>query len=67
MNQTYKGACFCGAVELSVTGEPVAAGYRHEPKLHVNYGDTVLRIKDGLPKMKDLPEEMGGPGETVVE
>ena len=26
---TYAGACFCGAVELAVTGEPVAAGYRH--------------------------------------
>ena len=26
---------------------------------------TVLRIKDGLPKMKDLPKEMGGLGETL--
>src|SRR5258706_16042033 len=29
MNQTYKGSCFCGAVELTVTGEPVAAGFCH--------------------------------------
>ena len=41
--------------------------YRHEPQVHVNYGETVLRIRDGLPKMKDLPKEMGGSGETVAE
>jgi hypothetical protein len=142
MSQTYKGSCFCGNVELSVTGEPVAAGYchcsscrswsaapvnafslwkpeavmitkgaasigvyhktanshrkfctdcgghlltdhpsfglvdvyaatipgyRHEPSLHVHYGEAVLRIKDGLPKMKDMPKEMGGSGEVVAE
>jgi len=142
MSQTYKGSCFCGAVELAVTGEPVAAGYchcescrswsagpvnafslwkpesvkvtkgadkigvfnktprssrkycttcgghlltehphwslidvyaatipsyRHEPKVHVNYQETVLPMKDGLPKMKDLPKEMGGSGEVLAE
>jgi hypothetical protein len=41
--------------------------YRHEPKLHVNYVETVLRIKDGLPKMKDMPKEMGGSGITLPE
>jgi len=35
--------------------------------LHVNYAETVLRMKDGLPKMKDLPKEKGGSGETVPE
>jgi hypothetical protein len=142
MNTSYHGSCFRGAVELTVTGEPAAAGfchcascrswaaapvnafslwkpeavrftrgeghvgvyhktersyrkfctqcgghlltehpqwglidvyaatipaYRHEPKLHVNYAETVLRIKDGLPKMKDLPKEMGGSGDMVPE
>ena len=139
MSQMHKGSCFCGAVELTVTGEPAAAGfchcsscrswsaapvnafslwkpdavkiskgadqvgsfgkshrkfckvcgghlltdhplwgvvdvyaatiptYRHEPKLHVNYAETVLRIKDGLPKMKDMPREMGGSGDTLPE
>jgi len=142
VSRTYQGRCFCGAVELVVTGEPVAAGYchcescrswsaapvnaftlwkpdavkiakgeadvgvyhktersyrkfcrkcgghlftdhphwglidvyaatipsyRHEPTVHVNYQETVLRMKDGLPKMKDLPKEMGGSGETVPE
>ena len=32
------------------------------PALHVNYGESVLRIKDGLTKMKDFPSEMGGSG-----
>jgi hypothetical protein len=41
--------------------------YRHEPKLHVHYAETVLHIKDGLPKMKDVPKEMGGSGVTVPE
>ena len=26
---TYRGSCFCGAVELRVTGAPVAMGYCH--------------------------------------
>ena len=38
-----------------------------KPGVHVNYGETVLRIKDGLPKMKDFPAELGGSGETVPE
>jgi hypothetical protein len=38
-----------------------------EPGIHVNYASAVLRIPDGLPKMKDFPAEMGGSGETVPE
>ena len=138
----YQGGCFCGAVELVVSGEPVAAGYchcescrswsaapvnafslwnpeavkvtkgadnigvfhktersyrkfctqcgghlmtdhphwnlidvyaatipayQHVPGVHVNYQEAVLRIRDGLPKLKDLPKEMGGSGETLPE
>ena len=141
-NNTYKGACFCGAVEISVTGAPAAQGYCHcdscrtwsaapvnaftlwapeavrvtkgaeklgsytknptshrkycrscgghvltdhpmwgvtdvyaatipdfpyQAALHVNYQETKLRIKDGLPKMKDMPKEMGGSGATLPE
>ena len=140
--KTYTGKCFCGAVELLVTGEPVAMGYCHcascrswsagpvnaftlwkpeavkiakgqdqvgtyhkteksdrkwckrcgghlftehplwnvtdvyaatipqlsfTPGLHVNYQETVLHIRDGLPKMKDMPKEMGGSGVTLPE
>jgi hypothetical protein len=142
MSVTYKGKCFCGAVEVEVTGEPFAMGYCHcqdcrawsagpvnaftlwkrnevtftqgkefvttylktdashrkscskcsghiltdhpggdftdvyaailptlsfEPALHVHYESKVLPIKDGLPKMKDVPSEMGGSGETLPE
>jgi hypothetical protein len=35
--------------------------------VHVNYGETVLRMKDGLPKLKDFPAEFGGSGEVVPE
>ena len=140
-DKVYKGSCFCGAVELTVTGEPAAMGYCHcrscrswsagpinaftlwqpgavqitkgadqiltynkTPKssrkwcktcgghvmtdhpgfglvdvyaatipdlpfkaaLHVNYGESVLKMKDGLPKQKDFPAELGGTG-TVLE
>jgi hypothetical protein len=27
----------------------------------------VMPMKDGLPKLKDFPEELGGSGETVAE
>jgi len=37
------------------------------PKVHVNYEDTVMRMKDGLPKFKDVPKEMGGSGELLAE
>ena len=38
-----------------------------EPEVHVHYESTVLRMADGLPKMKDVPAEMGGSGETLPE
>ena len=38
-----------------------------KPGVHVNYAETVLPMKDGLPKMKDFPSEFGGSGETIAE
>ena len=29
MDKSYRGKCFCGAVEIEVTGEPAAMGYCH--------------------------------------
>jgi hypothetical protein len=138
----YEGKCFCGAVEITVTGAPEAMGYCHcescrhwsagpvnaftlwkpsavaikkgaeslaaynktpgskrrwckqcgghvltehpgmgltdvyaatipsfafKPMLHVNYGEAVLRVRDGLPKQKDFPAEMGGSGTLLPE
>lgn len=139
---TYKGNCFCNAVQFTVTGEPAGMGYCHcescrswaaapvnaftlwkpesvkitsgagdvgtfnktaksyrkwckkcgghlftehplwgvidvyaasipdfpyQAGVHVNYQETELRIKDGLPKMKDMPAEMGGSGVVLAE
>ena len=138
----HKGGCFCGTVEIEVSGSPEAMGYCHcsscrswsaapvnaftlwkpenvavtkgadalarfmktdnsgrqfckkcgghimtdhpllglvdvyaaaipamefSPGVHVNYSETVLRMKDGLPKLKDFPAELGGSGETLPE
>ena len=140
--RSYTGSCFCGAVEITVSGEPAAMGYCHcescrhwsagpvnaftlwkpeavqvtrgadsigtynkteqsyrkwckhcgghlftehpgmglidvyaavipdlafLPGVHVHYQETVLHIKDGLPKLKDVPSELGGSGVGVDE
>jgi hypothetical protein len=139
---THVGACFCGAVEVTVEGEPLGMGYchcrscrswsggpvnafslwppaavtitrgadkvmtynktevshrksctvcgghlmsdhptlgvvdvfaatiptlDHQPGLHVNYQETVLPMRDGLPTFKDFPTDFGGSGETMPE
>lgn len=38
-----------------------------QPAIHVNYAETVLPMKDGLPKFKDFPAEAGGSGEMISE
>jgi len=138
----HRGSCFCGAVELQVTGEPTVMGYCHcdscrhwsagpvnafslwrpeqvkvtkgadkigsyhktenshrkwckmcgghlftehpgmgltdvyaailpslsfQPGVHVHYQEKVLRIPDGVPKMKDVPKEFGGSGDVLPE
>lgn len=35
--------------------------------VHVHYQETRLRLRDGLPKMRDLPAEMGGSGASIPE
>jgi hypothetical protein len=142
MSDLHSGTCFCGAVEVQVTGAPEAMGYCHcascrswsagpvnaftlwkpenvkvtrgeehighfrktdmsdrqfctqcgghlmtnhpplglidvyaatipsidfKPGVHVNYAETVLPMKDGLPKLKDFPSEFGGSGEAIPE
>jgi hypothetical protein len=41
--------------------------FPYEAAIHVNYQETTLRMKDSLPKMKDLPKEMGGTGVILSE
>ena len=142
MSEKHFGACFCGAVEIEVTGTPAAMGYCHcsscrswsagpvnaftlwpsaevtvikgrsdlgsfkktdmsertfctkcgghvmtahpplglidvyaatiptlpfKPALHVNYAETVLPMKDGLPKLRDFPASFGGSGIEIAE
>ena len=142
MSDTHGGSCFCGEVQVEVTGAPEAMGYCHcascrswsagpvnaftlwkpenvkvthgenmlghfmktamsdrqfckqcgghvmtdhptlgltdvfaatlptldfVPGVHVNYAETVLPMKDGLPKLKDFPSELGGSGESIPE
>ena len=38
-----------------------------KPVVHLNYEESVLPIKDGLPKLKDFPKEIGGSGEILPE
>ena len=38
-----------------------------EPTVHLNYEETVLPMRDGLPKLKDFPAHAGGSGETLPE
>ena len=40
---------------------------KFEPGVHVNYQETVLRIHDGVTKMRDMPSEMGGSGVTLAD
>lgn len=42
-------------------------GLPFKPTVHVNYAETVLPMKDGLPKLKDFPAEFGGSGTLVAE
>jgi hypothetical protein len=38
-----------------------------KPGVHVHYQETVMPMRDGLPKMKDVPKEMGGSGQTLPD
>jgi len=40
---------------------------KFSPGVHVNYAETVMPMKDGLPKLKDYPAEMGGSGVILPE
>ena len=61
-------AAFLSPQHAAAQEQPTAIpSLKFEPAIHVNYGETVLRIKDGLPKLKDFPAEMGGSGEMLAE
>ena len=41
--------------------------FRFRAGVHVHYQETVLPMHDGLPKMKDLPADLGGTNTLVAE
>jgi hypothetical protein len=40
---------------------------KFKPSVHVCYAETVLPMRDGLPKLKDFPTEFGGSGEQMTD
>ena len=67
--KTCGGHLFTNHPQWSLVDVYVATipGFAFKPAVHVNYQETQLHIHDGLPKMKDLPKEMGGTGVTLPE
>ena len=53
-----------GLVDLAAS---TLGGLVFKPAVHLNYEETVLPMKDGLPKLKDFPAAVGGSGETMPE
>ncbi len=38
-----------------------------KPVFHIFYAESVLPLRDGLPKFRDLPTDVGGSGVTLAE
>ena len=53
-----------GLVDVFAATIPTLA---FSPGVHINYAETVLPMRDGLPKLKDFPAELGGSGQAVPE
>jgi len=54
-------------LEASLANAATIPEFPFKPGLHVNYAEKVLTLKDGLPKFKDMPKEMGGSGVLLAE
>ena len=68
--KTCGGHIFTEHPEMGLTDVYVAVLPQQlpfQPGVHVNYQESVLHVSDGLPKMKDVPGEMGGSGDTLAE
>ena len=46
---------------------PAIPGVPFKPTVHLNYAETVLPMKDGLPKLRDFSAAVGGSGEILPE
>lgn len=45
----------------------VIADFTFESTAHINYGERILDVPDGLPKFRDMPEQAGGSGDMMTE
>lgn len=63
------GAIFIDQPLLGVVDVPASLlpTLSFEPTAHLNYGERMMSVRDGLPKFKDMPREIGGSGELVAE
>ena len=52
---------------LTDVGAALLPAIAFKPVIHLHYAETVLPMKDGLPKLRDFPAEAGGSGELVPE
>ncbi len=53
-----------GAVDVAPAQLPTI---QFQPAVHLNYEESVLPVKDGLPKLRDFPAEIGGTGTAMAE
>ncbi len=53
-----------GLIDVHASTIPTMA---FKPSVHLNYAETVLPMKDGLPKLRDFPAAIGGSGEAMPE
>ncbi len=67
--KTCGGHLFIDHPEMGLTDVAAAAipEFPFEPGVHVHYQESVLRIHDGITKMRDLPSEAGGSGQEIAE
>jgi hypothetical protein len=63
------GHLMTGHPTLGLTDVQAGAlpGLAFAPVVHLNYGEAVLPLRDGLPKLRDFPAAVGGSGETLPE
>ncbi len=55
------------ALGLTDVYAAVIPGIAFKPVVHLHYAEAVLPMRDGLPKLKDFPTEVGGSGEMLPE
>lgn len=53
-----------GLVDVFASTAPTVA---FKPGVHINYAETVLPMRDGLPKFRDFPGAFGGSDERLPE